>query len=309
MNIVVMGAGAVGGYFGGKLAFKGNRVTFLVRPKRYEQLKKHGLNVYSVHGDFSICPTLAKDVSQIKEPDLVILSLKNYHLNEALPQISELVQKGSKILPLLNGVEHLDLLVSKYGKENVLGGLCQIETTLNSQGDVVQTSHMQDIIFGSLTSEKSQMVNKLEEKMREAGITVTLSENILTDIWRKYIFITSLSGITSALRQPIGVAIKDVETFSFLQEMIKEIVAIAKLKGVFIPEDMGDQIIQMLQNLPPAMTSSMHRDLQKGLPLELDSIQGAVLKFAAEYGVSTPNVKALYSLLHPFKNGSIIESE
>ncbi|MBB6451761.1 2-dehydropantoate 2-reductase [Salirhabdus euzebyi] len=306
MNIVVFGAGAVGGYFGGKLALKGYPVNFLVREKRYEQLKARGLKVESFYGDFTIEPRVVLHTEEIESPDLVIVALKNYHVDQAMPQLEELVNKGAKLLPLLNGMEHLDLFVSKFGKENVLGGICYVASTLNEHGDVVQTSQMQDIYFGPLSNAVDQtFLAEIKAIMKESSIHVTLTDSIIAEMWKKYIFLTSLSGITTATRQPIGIAIQDEVTYSFLYDLLTEIYEVAKAKDVPLAVNTVDTIASKLQNLPTDMTSSMHRDLQKGLRMELDSLHGYLLKEAQKHQLNTPCLRAIYALLHPYKNGNI----
>ncbi|MCF8566462.1 ketopantoate reductase family protein [Alicyclobacillus tolerans] len=304
MHVVIMGAGAVGGYFGGKLALASVPVTFLVRENRARQLQQTGLRVKSLHGDFEIQPNLATTPHDIEHPDVVILAMKNYHLDNALPDIRALAQRGAKILPLLNGVRHLDTLAQQCGPENVLGGLCYIESTLDSEGAVLQTSPMQDIVFGSLGSGVTQAwLKELEQHFVDAKVNVRVSDAILPDMWRKYIFLVSLSGITSTLRSPIGVAREDEVTMEFLKDMIAEPAAVARARGVQLPSDLVEQIAAQAMAISPAMTSSMHRDLEKGLPLELDSLQGAVLEMAAEHNLPVPCMRAVYALLHPFKEG------
>lgn len=307
MKIIVFGAGAIGGYFGGKLAEKGFDVTFLVRQNRYEQLKKNGLNVKSVHGDCSVNPKLVVDVNDIEKPELVILAVKNYHIQEALPQLRTLVEKGAKILPLLNGIGHLELLITELGEENVVGGLCSIESTLNENGDVIQTSALQDLVFGPLRADYSNdpLLLKFKEMLESANINVSLSDYIIGEMWKKYIFITALSGITTTLRQPIGVSLKDHITFAFLEDLIMEMYQIAVARGVNLPEETPNSIIKKLQSLSPMMTASMHRDLEKGFPLELDDLHGYGLKLAEEYQLQTPCLRSVYVLLHPYKNGEI----
>jgi 2-dehydropantoate 2-reductase len=303
LNIVVLGAGAVGGYFGGKLAHQGYPVTFLVREKRFEQLKKRGLRVDSVNGSFEFTPTLARKVEEVESPDVLIVALKNYHMENALPQIEQFVAKGAKVLPLLNGIEHLDLLISKCGKENVLGGLCYIESTLNEEGDVVQTSPMQDLVFGPLVESQANLAKELKEMMEKAQIKVTLSDLIMEEMWKKYIFLTSLSGITSAMRKPIGVPVQDPVTSLFLKDLIKEVYDIARARDIALAEETVENVFSKMSGLSPNMTSSMHRDLEKGLPLELDSLHGYLINVGAEKNIETPCLRAVYALLHPYKNG------
>lgn len=307
MKTVIVGAGAVGGYFGGRLAEAGNPVTFLVRERRKNELFKTGLVVHSIKGDFTIHhPDLAIDAEEIDAPDLAIVALKNYHLEGALPSLHRLVEKGAKILPLLNGMEHMDRLVEALGEANVLGGSCYIESTLNDAGEIVHTSPMQDIVFGALSPSIDQgFLKSVETMVREAGIVVTLSEHILQDMWSKYLFLSTLSGITAATRQPIGIALKDPITRDYLGDFIKEVCTIARTK-VELPEDIVEQLMKRMESIKPAMTSSMHRDLEKGQAIELESLHGGLLKMASAAQLATPSVKAIYSLLHPYKDGAPI---
>ncbi|QHS21530.1 ketopantoate reductase family protein [Virgibacillus sp. MSP4-1] len=303
MNVVVIGAGAVGGYFGGKLAKNGESVYFLVRSKRYEQLTQRGLNIKSVHGDFSFKPNLIREPEEIANPDLVIIGLKNYHLEGAMPQIEKLVEQGAKLLPLLNGVEHLDVLTEKFGREKVLGGLCYIESTLNDKGDIIQKSPIQEIIFGPLIAQDPAFLKKIERMMMDAELQVTYTDDILEEVWKKFIFITSLSGITSAVRAPIGVALDDEVTQKFLRSLITEVYEISRVRKIGLPDDTVDTVLEKLEIISPELTSSMHRDLQKGLPMELDSMHGYLLEQGEKYQLNLPCLRAVYALLHPYKNG------
>jgi len=304
MHTVIFGAGAVGGYFGGKLANAGYPVTFLVRERRFEQLKKRNLRVQSYHGDFTITPNLAVKSEEIEQPDLVILALKNYHLEAALPQLEALVRKGAKILPLLNGVQHMEILTNHFGEENVLGGVCYIESTLNNEGDIVHTSPMHDIVFGSLKDGQSLFINQIEDMFKQANVNIQQTDTIVSEMWNKFIFLATLSGITSATRQPIGVALNDSATKSLLIDLIKEIYQTAICLHIPLAEDTVEKITTKAEGLPPAMTSSMHRDLEKGLPIEVESLQGYILEQATKRGIQVPVIRAIYSLLHPYTNGA-----
>lgn len=304
MNFVILGAGAVGGYFGGRLASSGANVTFLIRDHRYQQLTDTQLNVQSIHGDFTVIPSLALTAEQIERPDVVIVALKNYHLEGALPEIRHLVQKGAKVLPLLNGVQHMDVLVQEFGQDAVLGGLCYIEATLDSDGNVVHTSPMHDIVIGSLVSSDASVLKDLESAFKQSGVNIRVSESIMVDMWQKFIFLTSLSSITASIRKPIGPILNDAISKEFLEALIREIIAVAEEKQIQLPADTFEQIVNKLHSLSPSMTSSLHRDLEKGRPLEIDSLQGAVLDMAQPNDVKTPCTRSVYAMLHPYKEGA-----
>ncbi len=303
MHFVVVGAGAVGGYFGGKLAGAGASVTFLVRERRFKQLAERGLRIHSVHGNFTCNPSLALRADAIVDPNVIILAVKNYHLQSTLPQLTDLVQKGAKVLPLLNGVKHIDRLIEAFGKDAMLGGSCYVEATLNSEGDILQTSPMQDVVFGPLGVMDRSLLTQIELWFERAKIPVRLSPHIMVDMWTKYLFLVTLSAITAATRLPVGPIRDDPVTYAFLRELVSEAFAIAKRCEPGLPDDVPDTMLTRLASVTPAMTSSMHRDLEKGLPLELDDLQGALIALAHEKGLDASHFEAIYALLHPFKEG------
>ncbi|MCL5115985.1 MAG: ketopantoate reductase family protein [Firmicutes bacterium] len=303
MNIVVVGAGAVGGYFGAKLARAGAPVIFLVREARHRQIKDRGLRVKSVHGDFTLNPRLVTHTEEIASVDVVLVAVKNYHLSEAMPALERLVAKGGKILPLLNGVQHIGILVDALGRDNVLAGACYVEPTLNQDGDVVQTSPMQDIVFGPMGRCDAAFLENLESWLHRADIRVRTSPRIMTDMWTKYLFLVTLSGITAAARLPVGSVMSDPVTEAFLRQMITEAFSVAKAYEPDLDDNIPSAIFTRLASVSPRMTSSMHRDLEKGLPLELESLQGALIEMGRERGVAVPHFEAVYALLHPWRDG------
>ncbi len=303
MHFVVVGAGAVGGYFGGKLAQAGAPVTFLVREGRFATLSQRGLRVSSVHGDFVIKPTLATSVDAIADPTIVMLAVKNYHLQETLPQLAHLVKKGAKVIPLLNGVQHVDRLIEALGKDAVWGGCCYVEATLSPEGDILQTSPMQDVLFGPLHSTQSGLVDDVASWLERAAIPGGPRPNIMADLWTKYIFLTTLSAITTAARLPVGPLREDPVSSAFFRDMVREGFAVAKAYEPGIPDDFPDILLNRFASLSATMTSSMHRDLEKGMPLELEALQGALVELGRARGLDTPNFKAIYALLHPYLEG------
>ncbi len=306
MHIVVFGAGAVGGYFGGRLAKAGAPVTFLVREKRGRELMQRGLRAHSVHGDFVVeHPRLARSVAELASPQLVILAVKNYHLNSVLPQLRELVGQGAKVLPLLNGVEHIRVLKKALGVDAVLGGACYIEATLNAEGDIVHTSPMHDVVFGSISGgEDDEFLTELASQFERSGVNVKQSPQIMRDIWQKYLFLATFSAITAATRKPIGETLSDPVTHQFLEELVAEAVTVGQAYESTLPANTLDMVLNKFQAVAPSMTSSLHRDLEKGLPLELDSLQGAMIDMGAARAIQTPNMRALYALLHPYRDGA-----
>lgn len=312
MKVVVIGAGAVGGYFGGRLAQAGEDVQFLVREARYLQLRERGLRLQSVHGNATIQPniTISPD-DAARGAELVVVAVKNYHLKALLPTLDLCVANGADILPLLNGVQHFDILTARYGLDSVLGGTCLIESTMDEGGDVIQSSPMQELIFGPLPANqahrpggsKYHRLTAFETALQGAGVTATLSNDIKMDIWTKFLFLSSFSGVTASMRVPIGRVLQDEVARDFTARLLDEGVRVARAREVNLAEDVVDQVVQRLYHLNPSMTSSLHRDLEKGMPLEIDSLQGAWVQMGQEVGVPTPNFDALYAVLHPHRDG------
>lgn len=303
LNIVVLGAGAIGGYFGGRLAEAGASVTLLVRDRRYEQLVRRGLRIESLHGTLSIRPRLARHAGEIPSPDLVIVAVKNYHLDYALPALRELVDRGARVLPLLNGVEHVEVLSQEFGVDRVLGGLCYIEATLSPDGDVIHTGELHDVVFGPVGNIDATFVEELASWFRRASVPATVSSHIVRDLWQKYVFLTTMSGITAAMRLSIGLIRADGVSWEFLHHLIAETTTIARRRQPGLPKNLAEVIEARFQSLPSAMTSSLHRDLEKGLPLELESLHGAMVRMAQDEGVDAPHLRAIYALLHPYVDG------
>jgi 2-dehydropantoate 2-reductase len=304
MNIVILGAGAVGGYIGGRLMEAGVPVSFLVRARRGTQLQKNGLRIKSIHGDYS---TDAVDVytkaEDIPSCDVVIVAVKGYHLEGALPQLKALAGKGAKVLPFLNGMEHFQVLEKELGKEKVLGGLAFIIATLDENGGIVHTSEQHDFIFGGLDSSQKEFCRQLEEVLKPVHLNTTNSPQITYALWQKYLFITAFSGITTASRLPIGRIREVPETLELFQDTLQEMRTLAAAYGVDLDESVIDGVTMQMRRLSAESTSSMHQDFRKGLPIEVENLHGGALRMAKEKGLQLPVIETLYGLLKPYEKG------
>ncbi|MED4990294.1 2-dehydropantoate 2-reductase [Parageobacillus toebii] len=294
MRILVVGAGAVGGYFGGRLLEKGVDVTFLVRKRRKKQLQEKGLVIHSVHGDAVLSPKLLVTGEQAEPFDVVIFSNKAYHLPEAIRDVKPYVGEKTMILPLLNGMAHMEILWNEFGKENVLGGLCFIETTLNEHGEIAQTSASHDVRFGEWSGKRTERVLALEQLFSGCNARFRLSEHIATDMWNKYLFIATMSGVTTLFRAPIG----PIRSGKYGQEIIfgllKEIAAVMRAHGAPIADDIEEKQLAQLNRIEATMKSSMQRDMEKGQLIEADHLQGYLLSLAEQYEIETPLLKLAY---------------
>ena len=307
MKFIVYGAGAIGAYFGGRLVEAGEDVTFFVRERRAQQLAD-GLCIESPEGNFTASVHVATAVAQVSEADVIIVALKGYHVADALPQIIELAQKtNAYVLPLLNGIEHVTLLQQQLGNDKVLGGFAAIIATLNEQGHVLHSSKGSSVQFGALHTSQQSIVEKLAALNERVNTSFIASHNILAGMWKKYMLITAFSGVTSATQQPARALNMYAPTLKLAQSIVYEVAQLAKLEGVTITDDEVAKEASRLAKFDDAMTSSMHQDLRKGLPLEVEHLHGGALRLAQKHGVDVPFITCIYGILQPYANGQVAE--
>ena len=304
MKILIVGAGAIGGYFGGRLLEKGEDVTFLVREKRQQLLRSNGLVVESIHGDMRFAEPKTILAGENTEPyDVILVSTKSYHLDGAVESIQPYVGNETMVLPLLNGIAHLDVLTEAFGAEKVIGGLCFIETTLTQDGKIVQTSPIHDLVFGERNGEKTERILQLEEAFSGTKASFRLSEKIEQEMWHKYLFITSLSGITSLFRSPIG-PIRDQEHgWKTIESLVHETAEIMDKIDAPLAAGAMDGILGRMKEIGHGMKSSLQRDMEKSLLTEADHLFGYLLEKAEQSGLTAPILSAIYA------NVKIYESE
>lgn len=303
MNILVFGAGALGAYFGGRLQEVGVNVQFLVRPRRAQQLRENGLVLHSSKGDYQVQPlNIVEDVAEIDNVDLVLLAVKGYHLQGTLPQLKALVQKGAKVLPVLNGVEHLKILQKELGEEAVIGGFIYIFATLDKKGHVIHSGDTHTIKFGALHPSQQAICDEFLANSQNANMKVMKSEHILQEMWDKYMFITALSGITTAGNFPIGVVRKHPATYHIMKQVLAEMKTLANAHGIELTNEHIEKAVHTIEKLNEDATSSMHQDRRKGLTLEVEHLQGGALRLAEEVNLKLPYIETLYGLIKPFEN-------
>ncbi|GAM14119.1 ketopantoate reductase family protein [Mesobacillus selenatarsenatis] len=304
MKILIVGAGAIGGYFGGRLLEKGEDVTFLVREKRQQQLRENGLVVESIHGDMHFTEPKTVLAGENVEPfDVVLVSTKAYHLESAIEDIKPYVEDKTMVLPLLNGIAHLDVLTEAFGPEKVIGGLCFIETTLTQDGKIVHTSPIHDFVFGERNGVKTERILKLEETFIGTKASLRLSEKIDQEMWHKYLFITSLSGITSLFRSPIG-PIRDQEHgWKTIENLVHETAAIMETIGATLAEGAMETTLGRLKEIGHGMKSSLQRDMEKSLLTEADHLFGYLLENAEKLELMAPVLSGIYANVKIYESG------
>ena len=301
MRILIVGAGAVGGYFGGRLLENGADVTFLVREKRQKQLQEHGLMIESVHGNVSLDPKTIIAGEKADVFDVIVLATKAYHLADAMKSIEPYVGTETMIVPLLNGILHIDRLKEHFGDERVVGGLCFIETTLGDEGKIIQTSGRHDLIFGELFGGKTDRIKQLEAVFDRVKATIRASENITRDMWHKYLFITTMSGMTTLMRAPLGPILESKGGEAFVISLFNETAAIMRRIGAPIANNIEEQQLKTIKEMNYEMKSSMQRDMEKGLLIEADHLQGYLVDIASEHNMIVPHLQTVYTNLKVYE--------
>lgn len=294
MRILVLGAGGIGGYFGGRLAAAGVDIRFLVRPSRAGLLARHGLVIKSPLGGIHIA------VETLTEPDsvvdVILLTCKAHDLVGAMDSIAPAVGPGTLILPLLNGVRHLDLLDARFGSEHVLGGACHISVTVNDLGTIEHLNTLQRFVFGARMPQQITAAEGLHRVLMRGGFEPILSEAIMQEMWEKFTFLTTYAGMTTLMRAPVGAILATDEGEAITREMLEECAATAAANG-YAPRDatMG-KMTSSLTERGSTGTSSMLRDMARNGPTEHEHIMGDMLSRARAAGIPAPLLRT--SLAH-----------
>jgi 2-dehydropantoate 2-reductase len=304
MRILVVGAGAVGGYFGGRLIEKGEDVTFLVRERREQQLKEHGLHIESVHGDFHCEPKTLRSAEKAEPFDAIILSTKAYHLKGAIENLHTFVDENTMILPLLNGMSHVDDLIDAFGEERVIGGLCFVESTLDAAGKVIQSSPIHDLVFGERSGERTDRIVKLEEAFSGTKANFRLSDTIEQEMWHKYLFITTLSGVTSLYRSPIGPIREIGEGADMIKGVLYEAAEIMRDLKAPLAEKIEEAQYDKINQMGYSMKSSLQRDMEKNLSVEAEHLYGYLLKAAETQGIEARVLRLIYGNLKIYERAN-----
>lgn len=287
MRVLVIGAGALGGYFGACLARTGRDVTFLVRPRRAEQLARDGLRVVSPNGDFTV-PASTVLAGELREPfDLVLVGVKSYSLNEAMDQFTTAIGPGTAILPILNGMAHLDSLSARFGSERVLGGMAQISATLDNEGRVVHIFR-NELVFGEISGGSSDRSRALSALFDGTGFKGLASDMVLQDMWEKFVQIAAGAGITCLMRGSIGDILAAPGGQEAILGVFGECCAVAtaagyKPKAAFVQDFTG-----MATTMGSPLKASMLRDIERGSVTEGEHILGDFGIRARAFGIATP---------------------
>jgi 2-dehydropantoate 2-reductase len=292
MRILVIGAGAVGGYFGGRLAQAGRDVTFLVRGRQADVIRKYGLRIASPHGNATLQPKLILADGIAGSYDVIILCVKAYSLAGAMNDLAAAVGPNTTVLPLLNGMRHLDLLAARFGEERVIGGVCLIAAEVDTEGRIVQLTDIHRLVYGDRKGGHSPRISEVDEAMQGAAFEARISANILQDMWEKWVLLASLGAATCLMRGNIG----EIEAIPGGAELARAILgecsAISSACGYPPGPVFLARTEKMLTTPRSTLTSSMYRDMSKSVPVEVDQILGDLLERGRNFSVSTPLLEA-----------------
>jgi 2-dehydropantoate 2-reductase len=309
MRFAILGSGAVGGYFGAKLAKAGQDVTFIARGAHLDAIRHQGLEVKSAKlGDFTVRAPAENDTARIGPVDVVIVSVKAYDNATALPMLTPMIGGETVVLTLQNGVDSVDECAAIAGQRHVLGGTTYVATALEAPGLIVQTGVHRSIIFGEVFGDVSRIsprVQQIADVLTAADIHATAVADARVPIWDKFVYLVAFSGFTGASRLAIGHIWKYPHVRDMFYACSREIAAIAAAEGVTISADRFETLQEYMANLPPATRSSLLIDLEQGKRIEVEALQGAAVRRAGRHGVPAPIVSTLYALLKPVQNGPV----
>ena len=298
MRIAIMGSGGVGGYFGAKLQKGGADVHFIARGAHLAAMRADGLTVESAHDPIRLPKVNATDDPRSIGPvDIVLFAVKLWDTESAARSLEPIVGPHTGIISLQNGVQKDDVLRQIFGADAVMGGAAYMATTIGRPGVIVQTGHMQRLVFGEYDGKRSQRAEALLAAARSGGINAEIADDIRRALWEKYVFLVALSGATTSMRVPLGPIRKNPRTRQFALDLMHEAVAVGRAQGVALPEDFVAQRIPFFEGLPDTMTSSMRHDLQRGQRLEVQWLSGGIADMGAKLGVPTPANRAVYDIL------------
>jgi 2-dehydropantoate 2-reductase len=302
MRVLVVGAGAIGGYFGGRMLQAGRDITFLVRPRRATELAAAGLVIKSPNGDVTLKNPPTVQADRLNEKfDVILLSCKAFDLDDAIKSFAPAVGPQTAIVPLLNGILHLDVLDRKFGRERVLGGLCAIAVTLNEHREVAHLNPMQSLTFGERDGTMSDRVRAIAEVMASGKFGAVASEHIIQEMWEKWVFLASLAASTCLMRTSVGNILASPGGKDFILGMLDECKAVATAEGYAPRAPFLERTLGMLTTEGSPLTASMFRDIKAGAPVEVDHVIGDLIARGDADKVPVPRLRTAYTHLKAYE--------
>lgn len=305
MKFGILGAGAVGGYFGARLAETGEDVTFIARGDHLKAIQETGFRVESENGDAHIHPaTATDDPAKVGPVDYIFFAVKLFQTEEAAEFAKPMVGPNTAFVAMQNGVECAGALSQIHGPDKVMNGTSYISAVIAEPGLIKQTGTFASFAFGEQDGAMSERGQKLKQASDRAGLNPTFSDNVESLVWMKFLLIATMSGITTTTRKPIGELRDDPDIRKVIEASLRESIAVGRAKGVTLPDDAYEQQLKRISEFPAPMVASMVHDLNGGKRMELDWMSGAIRRFGQEVGIETPTHDAFYATLKPYMNGA-----
>jgi 2-dehydropantoate 2-reductase len=308
MRLAILGSGAVGGYYGARLARAGHEVTFLARGAHLQAIRDRGLQVRSPLGDFVVRAPATDDPAEVGPVDAVIFAVKTYDNSSALPLLKPFAGNGTTILTLQNGVDSVDEVAAVVGTDAVLGGATYVATALSAPGLIEQTGTHRRVVFGEVFGRHdavSPRVERLAAAMLEADIQAEPKPDARVPLWEKFIYLAPFAGFTGAARLPIGPLWSRPAFPALFLEAAGEVERVACAESVVVSRTWREEITKYIDAIPPTTRSSLLIDLQQGKRIEVEALPGSVSRRGARAGVPTPIMTTLYAVLKPHEQGSV----
>jgi 2-dehydropantoate 2-reductase len=304
MRIAVMAAGAVGGYFGARMAAAGHDVAFIARGAHRDAIRREGLKIESSLGDIHLKDVnVTDDPKQVGPVDVVLFAVKLWDTETAGEQTRPLVGSHTRVITLQNGVDSVERLAPILGDDATIGGATYVVATIAKPGVIRHTGTMAKVRCGRLDRRADARLAGYVEQMKSANIDITLADHMLLDIWKKFVLLSGTSGITASTRQPLGVVRDDDDMRAFFYQLMRETMAVGRAAGAEFPPDFPAELDRSVASFPPTMKASMANDLDAGNRLELDWLAGKVVALGRKHGLSTPAHEAVYAILKPYRMG------
>ena len=306
MRVAVMAAGAVGGYFGGRMAAAGHDVAFIARGAHRDAIRPDGLKVQSPFGDLHLKEVnVTDDPKQVGTVDLVLFAVKLWDTETAGHQMSPFIGPNTRVITLQNGVDSVERLAPIVGHDATIGATTYVVTTITSPRVIRHTGTMAKILCGRLDRRPDAVLASYVEQMKAANIDITLTDHMLLDLWKKFVVLSGTSGITASTRQPLGVIRDDEDVHAFFYKLMHETIAVGRAAGIAFAPDFPAELDRAVAAFPAMMKASMANDLDMGNRLELDWLAGKVVAMGRKYGIPTPAQEAVYAILKPYRMGRL----
>jgi len=303
MRIAVMGAGSIGGYFGGMLARGGNRVTLIARGPHLMAIKQKGLRIITDQGELVTRCFATDDPAQVGPVDLILLTVKTYHNPQAIPAMRPMVDRDTVVLCLQNGFNSYQAAADIVGTEHVLPGAAYIEAGLAEPGVVTQNGPVVRVEFGEPDGSDTQRGQRILQTLEKSGVPARFNLDIHQALWSKFLFIATMAGVTTLARQTMAQLMPRPEWRLFIAGCLEEVAAVGRASGVQLDPDTIDLTIRYIEGSLEQLQASMHSDILAGRPLELEALNGAVVRAGRKVNVPTPINDYIYAMLKPFAGG------